>query len=41
MVVDTGGWLSARKILFDPSAFGKPDYEADFHGYNGWPGYGI
>ena len=26
MVVDTGGWLTGRKILVHPSAIGEPDY---------------
>jgi sporulation protein YlmC with PRC-barrel domain len=26
MVVDTGGWLTGRKILVHPSAIGQPDY---------------
>ncbi len=26
LVVDTGGWLTGRKILIHPSAIGQPDY---------------
>lgn len=28
LVVDTGGWLSGRKVLITPSAIGTPDLEA-------------
>jgi sporulation protein YlmC with PRC-barrel domain len=28
VVVDTGGWLSGRKVLISPAAFGKPDWES-------------
>ncbi len=27
LVVDTGGWLTGRKVLIHPSAIGKADYE--------------
>ena len=26
MVVDTGTWLTGRKVLVHPSAIGRPDY---------------
>lgn len=29
MVVDTGSWLSARKLLLHPSAVGQPDYRRE------------
>jgi hypothetical protein len=29
MVVDTGGWLTGRKILVHPSAVGQPDYRRE------------
>jgi len=28
VVVDTGGWLSGRKVLISPVAFGRPDWES-------------
>ena len=27
LVVDTGGWLSGRKVLISPYAIGQPDWE--------------
>jgi sporulation protein YlmC with PRC-barrel domain len=29
MVVDTGHWLTGRKVLIHPSAIGEPDFEAE------------
>ncbi len=29
MVVDTGGWLTGRKILLHPSAISQPDYQRE------------
>ena len=34
LIVDTGGWLSGRKVLISPIAFGFPDWEHQMLGVN-------